>query len=192
MNKKVFILLGHPDNDTLNGSLADVYEKGAREVGYDVRRMNIGDLNFDPILHKGYKQIQELEPDLKQVQENIKWSNHFVIFYPIWHGGPPAILKGLFDRVFLPSFAFEFREPQWLGWKKLLKGRTARMVVTSGSFPILAYIMFGDYTNEIRLNLLGFAGFKVKMTGLGPAEKISARKFKRWQEKVSRLGKKGL
>jgi NAD(P)H dehydrogenase (quinone) len=189
--KKIFILLGHPDDNTLNGALVDSYENGARENGHEVRRMNIGDLSFDPILHKGYKVIQELEPDLQQAQENIKWCNHLVIFYPIWHGGPPAILKGLFDRIFLPGFAFEFREPQFLGWKKLLKGRTARVVVTSGSIPFLAFLLFGDYTNEIRLNLLGFAGFKVKMTELGPAEKVSSRKFKRWQRKIYRIGKSG-
>jgi NAD(P)H dehydrogenase (quinone) len=189
--KKIFILLGHPDSETLNGALADSYEVGARDGGHDVRKMNIDDLHFDPILHKGYKVVQELEPDLKQVQENMKWCDHLVIIYPIWHGGPPAILKGLFDRTFLPGFAFEFRKPQWLGWRKLLKGRTARVVATSGSYPLLARMMFGDYTNEIRLNLLGFAGFKVRMTHLGPAEKIPDRKFKRWQKKLIDLGKKG-
>jgi len=191
INKKIFILLGHSDKETLNGALADSYENGARESGYEVRRMNIGDLIFDPILHKGYKVIQELEPDLKQVQENIKWCNHLVIFYPIWHGGPPAILKGLFDRMFLPEFAFKFKEPKFLGWKKLLKGRTARVVATSGSFPLLARMMFGDYTNEIRKNLLGFAGIKVRMTKLGPAEDISDKQFKRFQKKIFKLGKRG-
>lgn len=189
--EKIFILLGHSDKETLNGALADIYESGAKEAGHDVRRMNIGDLSFDPILHKGYKEIQELEPDLKQVQENIKWCNHLVLFFPVWHGGPPAILKGLFDRTFLPGFAFQFREPQFLGWKKLLGGKTARVVVTSGSPPLLARILFGDHTNEIKQNLLGFAGFKVKITELGPTVKVSESKFKRWQKKISKLGKIG-
>jgi len=192
MMKKIFILLGHSDKETLNGALADSYEESAKKGGFEVRRMNIGDLNFDPVLYKGYKVIQELEPDLKQVQENIKWCEHLVIFYPIWHGGPPAILKGLFDRIFLPGFAFEFREPKYLGWKKLLKGRTSRVIATTGSPPIIARLMFGDYTNEIRKNLLGFAGIKVKMTHLGPAEDISEKQFKRFQKKISQLGKKGL
>jgi NAD(P)H dehydrogenase (quinone) len=186
--KKVFILMGHPDKETLNGALADAYEKSAKESGHEVRRMNIGEMFFDPILHRGYKDKQELEPDLIRVQENIKWSQHLVIFYPIWHGGPPAILKGLFDRMFLPGFAFKFKE-NGLGWEKFLKGRTARVVVTSGSFPLLARIMFGDHTNEIRKNLLGFAGIKVYMTQFGPAEKLKESKFKKWQNLMIKLGK---
>jgi len=192
LKRKIFILLGHSDKKTLNGALADAYEEGAKEGGHEVRRMNIGDLNFDPVLHYGYKEIQELEPDLKQAQENIKWCDHLVIFYPIWHGGPPAILKGLFDRIFLPGFAFRFKEPAILGWEKLLKGRTSRVVVTSGSYPTIARVLFGDHTNEIRLNLLGFAGIEVEMTELGPAEKLKESKFKRWQKKIYKLGKKGI
>ncbi|MDO8569443.1 MAG: NAD(P)H-dependent oxidoreductase [bacterium] len=155
--KKVFILLGHPDKDSLNCTLADEYERGAEEAGLEVRRMNIGDMTFDPILHFGYRKVQELEPDLIAFQENMRWCEHLVIFYPSWWSTMPALLKGLIDRTWLPEFAFKFTSE--FSWKKLLKGRSATMFVTSDTIPFIQRLIFGDTTNELRKGILWFAGF---------------------------------
>ena len=59
---KIYILLGNPDSDgTLGNELARQYESEAVAAGHEVRRTNTGDLQFDPILHKGYKVIQQLD-----------------------------------------------------------------------------------------------------------------------------------
>lgn len=156
--KKVFILVGHPDSDSFNCTLADEYQRGAEEAGHEVRRMNLGEMKFDPILHHGYRVIQELEPDLISFQKNVKWCDHFVIFYPSWWSTMPALLKGLIDRAWLSGFAFRF-SPSGNMWKKLLKGRSATMIVTSDTVPLAQRIIFGDTTNELKKGVLWFAGF---------------------------------
>jgi NAD(P)H dehydrogenase (quinone) len=175
--KKILILLGHPDKETLCGSLADAYEGAAKVAGHEVRRKNVGDLQFDPMLHKGYKVIQELEPDLKQLQEDFKWAEHVVVIYPLWWSSMPALLKGLFDRMWLPAFAFRFIKgpdgKSTMGWNKLLKGRTARVIVTLKNHPWLERFMFGDYTAELVQAILRFSGFKVALTEIGNAEGLS-------------------
>lgn len=189
--KKIFILLGHPDKETKSGYFADSYEKGAKEAGYEVKRVNIDDLKFDPILHKGYKEIQALEPDLVMVQENIKWCNHFVILYPSWWSTMPALLKGMFDRMWLPGFAFNFNKDK-PGWIKRLKGRSALVVVSSDSHPLIARIIMGDSTNEIKRGVLKFAGFSpVNILKVGPLKNISQEKKEKWGKELFELGKKG-
>ena len=195
--KKIFILLGNTDRETSAGSFADEYEMGAKEAGHNVHRINIGELSFDPILHKGYKEIQELEPDLLRVQEEIKWADHIVILYPNWWCSMPAILKGMFDRIWLPSFAFNFKKDKEGNRTskliKLFKGKSARVIVTTGSHPIMIWFHFGDFTNEIMRGILGFSGISpVRLTTLGPSEGATEKCKEQWRNKVYKLGKRGI
>jgi NAD(P)H dehydrogenase (quinone) len=155
--KKIFILLGHPDADSFNATLAMEYSRGAEEAGHDVRMMSVGEMQFDPVLHHGYRTIQALEPDLLSFQENVRWCDHFVVLYPSWWSTMPALLKGLFDRAWLPGFAYKFTGE--FSWQKLLKGKSARMFVTSDTAPFIQSLIFGDTTNELKNGILWFAGF---------------------------------
>ena len=189
--KKIFILLGHPDKDSFNCTLANEYQRGAEETGHEVHRMNITDMNFDPVLHHGYRVVQELEPDLKIFQENVHWCEHFVVLYPSWWSTMPALLKGVFDRAWLPGFAFQFTGE--FTWEKLLKGRTATMIVTSNTMPLLQRIIFGDTTNELKNGILWFAGFShIVVYKIGYLKHFgSMSRRERIKRKIYRLGKRG-
>lgn len=189
VKKKILVLVGHPDNESFNARLADSYAQGAAEKGNEVKRVNLGDLKFDPILHQGYKVRQELEPDLLKMQEYINWCDHFVIFYPSWWSTMPALLKGMFDRMWLPDFAFKFTK-SGLWWHRLLKGKSARVFVTSDAPPLFTRIIFGDTTNEIRKGILWFAGFRVKVKKIGPVKNISETKKDSWKKKAVKWGRR--
>jgi putative NADPH-quinone reductase len=190
--KKILVFLGHPNKDSYSFRLADTYAEAARAAGHEVERLNISDLQFDPILHQGYKEIQALEPDLVMVQEKIKWADHVVFIYPNWWCTMPAVFKGMFDRMWLPGFAFNFDKQT----KKLiqrLKGKTARVIITAGTHtPFMTWWRFGDFTNEIAHGILGFAGMETKVTAFGPAERVPPATLDAWAKKVASLGTRGL
>jgi NAD(P)H dehydrogenase (quinone) len=191
MSKRILVLLGNPDKESLSAALADAYETSARDVGFSVERVNVSDLRFDPILRKGYKEIQPLEPDLVALQEKWKWADHIVIVYPNWWCTMPAVIKGMFDRMFLPGFAFNF-DKQTKKLIKRLKGKTARVIVVAGTHsPFMTWLKFGDYTNEIQHAILGFAGIKTWVTTFGPSDHVSDVARARWIAKVKALGAKG-
>ncbi len=194
--KKILILIGHPDSgDTLTSQLALLYETAAKAAGHEVHTFHLAKLQFDPILHKGYKVIQALEPDLQEMERQLAWCDHFVVFYPTWWCSMPALLKGLFDRMWLPGFCFNYYKEGWRQhlhlWKKKMRGKTARVIVLSGSAPFFIWMLFGDYTNEITRGILWFVGFKVRVTRFGPSEVAPEWKRNEWRRFVTRLGKIG-
>ena len=191
--KKIFVLLGHPDNDSFNGALADAYVRGAKAAGHDVRITKIADMKFDPILHKGYRVIQSYEPDLVTFQENVRWSDHFVTIYPTWWSTMPAIMKGLLERVWMPAFGYRFWKGTTIpGWSRLLKGRTARVITTSDSRPLSMWFLFGTgNTNSYSRAILWFSGFSVRTTWFNGMKKSTPARLQTIISKVEKLGKKG-
>jgi putative NADPH-quinone reductase len=193
MNKrKIFILMGNPDEHSLSSGFADAYESAARAAGHEIKRQNLPQMHFDPILHRGYKTIQELEPDLKLFQENVKWCEHFVIVYPSWWCTMPALLKGLFDRAWLPGFAFSMKKNNLYGWIKRLKGRSARMIIPADIPGWFTWLLFGEFTNELSRGILGFAGIApVHVSVFSPSERGSDKQRASWMRQVTNLGTEG-
>jgi len=158
--KKILLILAHPDKNSLNGELFNFYSQSAKEHDFKVRELLLGDLNFNLNLKKGYKEIQELEDDLRLAQESILWADHLVFIFPIWWYSFPAILKGFIDRVFLPGFAFKYENK--FSVKKLLAGKTADIICTSGA-PSIYYLLIklNNGANNLK-SILNFCGVKLE------------------------------
>lgn len=190
MAKKILLILAHPDKESFCGSLADAYEREAENSGAEIRRTNLGDLNFDVVLHKGYKEIQTLEPDLQKAQADILWAEHLVFVYPIWWGNIPALLKGFLDRVILPGFAFKYREnSSW--WDKLLRDKTARLITTSDAPNFYFNWVVGKPAHRaMKKATLEFCGIEpVKITSFGSVRFADEKKRESWLKTVENLGK---
>jgi NAD(P)H dehydrogenase (quinone) len=190
--KKILIINAHPlKDDSFCAALAQSYIAGAKKSGATCKLINLIDLNFDPVMRYGYKKRMEMEPDLIQIQKDIKDADHLVLVYPNWWATYPAQLKGLFDRAFVPDFAFKYRENSPM-WDKLLTGKTARMIVTMdtpGWFYSLIYKNAGH--NAVKVGVLEFSGFKpVKVSSFSPVKSSTEAKRIKWLKEVEKLGDK--
>lgn len=189
--KRILIINGHPYEKSFCSAIADAYEKGARGAGAEVKRINLGELRFDPVLHKGYREIQPLEPDLIKAQADIKWAEHLVFVFPTWWVGLPALMKGFLDRAFLPGFAFKYHKDSPF-WDKLLKGRSARALITMDAPLIYNWFKYhGSGHIGFIKGTLGFVGIKPVRVDIFDWVRFSAEKRRlKWLKKAEVRGRK--
>ena len=189
--KNILIINGHPDKESFCFALSESYKMGAYKTNTNVKLIHLIDLKFNPILTYGYRKISELEPDLVQMQQDILWADHLVFVYPNWWSTVPALLKGLIDRIFVPGFAFEYKENSPF-WDKLLKGKTARLIVTMDT-PKWYYWLINKNSghNAMKIGILEFCGIKpVRITVFSGIKSSDEAKRKKWLEEVKILGEK--
>jgi len=187
--QRILVMLGHPSADSLSAALAQSYKEGAQAAGAQVRLLDLGALAFDPILRAGYRGEQALEPDLQAAQAQIRWAEHLVWVYPTWWGAMPALLKGFIDRVFLPGFAFKYRQGSSL-WDRLLAGRSAQLLVTMDSPPwYYRWVQHMPGHHQMKKTILEFSGIRpVRVQSFGPVRTADAARRQRWLERARRLG----
>lgn len=192
MAKKILIINGHPDSESFNFAISEAYKQGAISAGHDIQEIIVRDLKFNLNLQFGYRKRTELEPDLLNAQEKIKWADHIVIIYPVWWGSVPAILKGFIDRVFIPGFAFKKRENS-LWWDKYLTNKSARIIATMDQPSWYYRLVYRRPShNAIKKLTLEFCGIKpVRTTSIGPVRLSKDSYRHKWLNKIEKLGKTG-
>jgi NAD(P)H dehydrogenase (quinone) len=189
--KKIAIINGHPHKNSFSFGLAEAYRKGAEQSGAEVREIVIAELEFDPVLHFGYQKRMELEPDLLKAWGIIQWADHLVWIHPVWWGGLPALMKGFIDRLFLPGFAYRYRENS-VWWDKLLKGKTAHIITTLDQPGWYYRLFYGRPSiNQLKKSTLEFCGVKpVKVTYIGIIRNSTETQRDGWLQKARESGRR--
>lgn len=189
MAQRILVILGHPAPNSLCAGMAHAYREGAQAAGAEVRLLDLSTMDFNPLLHAGYRGLQPLEPDLLAAQASITWAEHLVWVYPIWWGAMPALQKGFIDRVFLPGYAFKYREGSSL-WDRLLAGRSAELLVTMDSPPwYFRWVTRMPGHHQMKKAILEFCGIRpVKVHSFGPVRTASAQRLGEWVEQARALG----
>lgn len=134
---RVLLVHCHPRRDSFNAALCDTAATALESAGHVIERLDLYEEGFDPRLSAGERGAYYDEgagrPDLAGHIAALRRAEALVLVYPTWWFGPPAMLKGWFDRVWLPGVAFA------LGGAKVLQPRLTNIrriaVVTTYGSP---------------------------------------------------------
>ncbi len=191
MRKRILVLQGHPDSSEphLCHALADAYLAGAEKAGHQISVVDVAKLEF-PILKSREDWEKGKTPDgLLNVQAALLEADHLVIFFPLWLGTMPALLKAFLEQVFRPGLN-KSNENNPLEWRKLMKGCSARIVVTMG-MPAFFYRWFyrAHGLSVLKRNILSFSGVgPIRSSLIGLVDKLDKEKAEKWFGKMRALG----
>ena len=185
---RCLLILPHPRRDGLCGALFDACRDGARQAGVECRELVLSDIRFDPDVHEASPDQQPLEPDLVRAQRDIHWAEHLVFVYPTWWGTFPALLKGFLDRVMTPGFAFRHVSPD--KWDKLLAGRTADLITTMDTPPLVyRFIYRAPGRQALGRATLGYCGLHTaRIEAFGSVVASSAAQRRHWLDQSRAIG----
>lgn len=193
MTKHILIIQGHPDATKQHfcHAIASAYENGAKNSNYSVKTINVAQLDFPILRTQEEFERGKLTEDIKSCQDEIRKADHIVIIYPLWLGSTPALLKGFFEQIFRYGFAMSNSAKKLP--KKLLKGKSARVIITMG-MPAFLYKWFyrAHSLKSLQRNILGISGIKpVKCSLIGAVDSSSVKREK-WLKKIQALGQRAI
>lgn len=132
---RALVVLAHPLSDSLCAHLAHKAIDALRARGATVDVLDLYAEEFQPALTAAERRLHyttpEPGPDIVALQQRLVAADVLVLVFPTWWFSMPAMLKGWFDRVWAPKFAFEHGTPL----KPLLTGLKSCLVVTTLGSP---------------------------------------------------------
>ncbi|HEY7800690.1 MAG TPA: NAD(P)H-dependent oxidoreductase [Hyphomonadaceae bacterium] len=191
MPKTVCVIQGHPHGSGkhLCHAIADAYADGARAGRAEVRRIDLGNMII-PLLRDPAEFLSAPPDAIAAAQDAIRESRHIVVIYPLWLGTMPAVVKAFFEQLCRKGFAIDANSKG--GWpKQMLKGKSARVIVTMG-MPAAAYkLIFGAHgVRGFESGILGMAGIQpIRETLVGSVDALNRNRTEALLARVRRLGK---
>lgn len=130
---KVLIIYAHPNPHSFNNAILETVKRGLADGQHSFDVIDLYAENFNPVLvFNDNKKRSDLSHDseTENYRNLIQKAQHLIFIYPIWWYGPPAIVKGFLDRVFVAGFAYSNKKKLRRG---MLGDKTAWIVYTIDS-----------------------------------------------------------
>ncbi|MBN1563733.1 MAG: NAD(P)H-dependent oxidoreductase [Anaerolineae bacterium] len=153
---RVMVTIDHPWSQSFNHAILARVVETLRAGGHEVDVLNLHQENFDPVLRVNelavYTEGRYLDPKVGAYQKRIEQAQHLIYIFPVWWEVMPALLKGFFDKVFLPDWAFTEADAT-----PLLTHITGATVITTMGAP---QVIHTAVEAVLCRGILGFCGIQ--------------------------------
>lgn len=111
---RVFVLYAHPVETSFVSALHTRVVETLRLRGHEVDDCDLYAEGFNPVLSRsermGYHDLENNRAPVDAYVQRVLAAEAMVMVHPVWNFGYPAMLKGFFDRVFLPGVSFRMQD----------------------------------------------------------------------------------
>lgn len=147
---RVLVLHSHPLEESFGRALYRLTCESLARAGHEVDGCDLYGEGFDPVLSAHDRRVYHDIPDnlslVAPYVDRLRAAEALVIVTPVWNFGFPAMLKGYFDRVWLPGVSFDLQDGKLT--PKLRHIRKLAAVMTYGATPMRAFLA-GDPPKRI-------------------------------------------
>ena len=163
---RVLYIYCHPLPESFHGALRETALAGLKSAGHEVDLLDLYEEGFNPVLsaeeRRRYHDTQVNRQGLEEHVRRLHEAEALVLQFPVWIFGFPAMLKGYFDRVFMPGVAFDISDPENV---KPMLGHLKRVcgITTYGRPRWLAFMVGDPPRKMVRRIMSGYTERRAKL-----------------------------
>jgi putative NADPH-quinone reductase len=163
---KILYVYCHPLPESFHAAIRNDALAGLAEAGHTVDLCDLYAEKFDPVLSvEERRDYHEVGPNQRTVTDyvrRLRETDALICQFPVWSFGPPAMLKGWMDRLFMPGVAFDLSDPNNV--KPLLQNLRRIAGITTYGRPWWNAVYVGDPPKKIMTRYLPrFSGGRAKV-----------------------------
>lgn len=157
MTRRAFVLYAHPVPDSFCAAVHGATLEALDGAGWQIDDCDLYAEDFDPRLSReereGYHEVPANLGPVARYVARLRAAEALVLVFPVWNFGYPAILKGFFDRVFVPGVSFDLTDGKVR--PALSNIRTVAAATTYGGTRLRAFLA-GDPPRKVVTRSLRF------------------------------------